>query len=442
MPRNAALLDSAPTFMSDSLLHATPSQTGLPEWFHQAQTKATALSKSLPLPSRRDEFWRFSNLKALDPQAFTPAQPLAHEAAQKLAGLSAGIHKTAGSLVFANDRLVSATADASLAAQGVIFLPLNQALLSHSELVHRHFLQSGATLGSAKFQALHEGSVQNGTFLYVPKGVHVSEPVQAFHWVAGSDQSIFPHTLIVAEEGSSLTFVDWFKSAGNERNMACAVNDLHVGSGAEVHYVSVQDWSKQTVSLHSNVTQVAGKGSCTHLGLHMGGAFSRTESVSRMTGIGARSQMLAATVADGVQEFDQRTLQDHRSPETFSDLLYKNALYDHAKTVVSGLIRVEPHAHRTDAFQKVRNLILSADAEANSLPGLEILADDVRCSHGATTGEIDPEQLFYMQARGINARDAYRLITFGFLNEVLELLPHADVRSALQETLRARLHGH
>ncbi len=428
--------------MSDSLLQAPPRRTGLPEWFQQAQSKANALSKSTALPSRRDEFWRFSNLKALDPQGFSPARPLTHEAAQALVNQSEGLAASAGSLIFANDCLVSANADPSIAAQGVIFLPLHEAIATHSELVHRYFLQTGATLGSAKYLALHEASVQNGTFLYIPKGVHVSAPLQAFHWIAGSDQAIFPHTLVVAEEGSSVTFVDWFQSAGDGRNMAYAVNDLHVGGGAEVHYVSVQDWNKQSVSLHSNMTQVASKGSSTHLGLHMGGAFSRTESVSRMNGVGARSQMLAATVADGVQEFDQRTLQDHRSPETFSDLLYKNALYDNAKTVVSGLIRVEPHAHRTDAFQKVRNLILSADAEANSLPGLEILADDVRCSHGATTGEIDAEQLFYMQARGISARDAYRLITFGFLNEVLELLPHEEVRSTLQETLRARLHGH
>jgi Fe-S cluster assembly protein SufD len=152
--------------------------------------------------------------------------------------------------------------------------------------------------------------------------------------------------------------------------------------------------------------------------------------------------MLAATVADQNQEFDQRTLQDHASPDTYSDLLYKNALYDHARTIVSGLIRVEPHAHRTDAFQKVRNLVLSPDAEANSLPGLEILADDVRCSHGATTGQIDAEELFYMQARGINSRDAYRLITYGFLNEVLERLENDSLRKTLQDALTQRLQGH
>jgi Fe-S cluster assembly protein SufD len=209
-----------------------------------------------------------------------------------------------------------------------------------------------------------------------------------------------------------------------------------------VHYVSVQDWSRQTVALHSNTTQVGAGGTALHLSLNFGGRFVRNESISHLSGAGARSEMLAATVADAAQEFDQRTLQDHASPDTSSDLLYKNALYDEAKTIFAGLIRVAPHAHRTDAYQKVRNLVLSAEAEAVSLPGLEILADQVRCSHGATTGEINPEELFYMQTRGISERDAYRLITFGFLNEVIERLPDESLRVSLSEALHKRLSGH
>ncbi|RFC43282.1 MAG: Fe-S cluster assembly protein SufD [Verrucomicrobia bacterium] len=437
-----ALKPAPPFFMTDSLLQDAPSAAALPEWFTKAKASATSAFEALPMPTRRDEFWRFSNLKALDPQDFTPARPVASEVCEELLASSSGIKASAGRLVFANDQLLARNTDAELAKTGVLWMPLSEALHSHSELLSRYFMRTESVLGSAKFQALHRSSVKEGSFLYVPKGVSVSAPLEAFHWLAGSGQAVFPHTIIVAEEGSSVTMVDWFKSASEARNMACGVNDLHVGAGAEVRYVCIQDWSRQTVSLHANATTVAERGSATHLGLHLGGLFSRIESLSRLNGAGARSDMLAATVADSAQEFDQRTLQDHRSPETYSDLLYKNALYDQAKTIVSGLIRVEPQAHKTDAFQKVRNLILSPDAEANSLPGLEILADDVRCSHGATTGEIDAEELFYMQSRGIPARDAYRLITFGFLNEVLERFPDQTVRERLQETLRARLHGH
>jgi Fe-S cluster assembly protein SufD len=152
--------------------------------------------------------------------------------------------------------------------------------------------------------------------------------------------------------------------------------------------------------------------------------------------------MLSLTVADSTQEFDQRTLQEHQSPDTFSDLLFKNALYDKAKTIFAGLIRVDPNAHRTDAYQKVRNLLLSDQAESNSLPGLEILADQVRCSHGATTGEIEPEELFYLNSRGIPKKDSLRLITHGFLNEILDRWPDAQMRSHFQTLLSSRLLGH
>ena len=162
------------------------------------------------------------------------------------------------------------------------------------------------------------------------------------------------------------------------------------------------------------------------LHLNLGGTYSRLESVSRLAGAGSRSDMLAATVAEGTQEFDQRTLQDHVEPHTTSDLLYKNALTDATKTVFAGLIRVGTEAQHTDAYQKVRNLMLSDDAEADSMPGLEILADEVRCTHGATSGHVDEEEMFYLLARGIDPRSAQELIVQGFLNEVIERLPDAD----------------
>ena len=346
-------------------------------------------------------------------------------------------------MVFANDGLLGRfSCEALQAHPGVLWLPLEEAMERHAHLLERYFMRGESCFGSAKHLALHQAHVRAGSFLYVPKGVKLEAPLQATHWLAGSGQSLFPHTLIVAEEGSSLTFVDWFRSEGNGANLACGVNDLFVGPGAQVRYVSVQEWNAQTVSLQSNTTRVETGAQAHHLALHFGGKFSRTESVSRLEGAHARSEMLAATVADGAQEFDQRTLQEHLCADTSSDLLYKNALYDSSKTVFSGLIRVHPHAHRTDAYQKARNLVLSSDAEAVSLPGLEILADQVRCSHGATTGEIHPEELFYMQSRGIPAKEAYGLITFGFLNEVLERFPAAALRESLQNHLRSRLLGH
>src|SRR5206468_6420423 len=172
------------------------------------------------------------------------------------------------------------------------------------------------------------------------------------------------------------------------------------GPGGNVTYICPQNSGSNRVALQMNSRLVDHDASAMSLNLHLGGKYSRFESLSRLIGEGGRSDLLAISVANDAQEFDARTLQDHVSPHTASDLLYKNALDDRARTIFGGLIRVEPHAHLTDAYQKVRNLLLSDDAEANSMPGLEILADNVRCSHGATSGQIDEDELFYLRTRG------------------------------------------
>jgi Fe-S cluster assembly protein SufD len=170
----------------------------------------------------------------------------------------------------------------------------------------------------------------------------------------------------------------------------------------------------------------------------VGAKYSRFESLSRLIGEGGRSDLLAVAVAKYQQEFDARTLQDHISPRTASDLLYKNALDDRARTIFGGLIRVEPHAHFTDAYQKVRNLLLSDDAEANSMPGLEILADNVRCTHGATSGQIDEDELFYLRTRGISTRVAQRLLVTGFLDEVIQRLNHPVIGDHLHRLIEEK----
>src|SRR5207249_6783624 len=181
-----------------------------------------------------------------------------------------------------------------------------------------------------------------------------------------------------------------------------------------------------------NTTTVDHDASAMSLNLHLGGRYSRFESLSRLIGDGARSDLLAVAVATNEQEFDARTLQDHVSAHTASDLLYKNAPENRARCTFGGLIRVEPHAHFTDAYQKVRNLLLSDDAEANSMPGLEILADNVRCTHGATSGQIDKDELFYLRTRGISIPVAQRLIVSGFLNEVIQRLDHEAIADHLR----------
>jgi Fe-S cluster assembly protein SufD len=414
-------------------------QPSVTDWFRDLQTQAWDEFEAEPLPVRTNELWRFSSVKNLsldgyviapdfsdDPSSFTHAREFANPA---------------GRIVFANETvLTSQLLDPALKRAGVIFTTLSQALEEHSDLLREHFMAQPARLGSAKFAALHKAVVHAGTFLWVPRGVEIQAPFEVFHLVQGDSVAVFPHTLIIADDNSRVTFLEHFVSANPEhRGFACGVNDLVLKPGSKLTYVNIQEWSRNFVSVQVNSTVAAKDSAAMNLALNFGGKYSRLESVSRMVDRGARSDMLAISVARGEQEFDQRTLQDHLKPDTTSDLLYKNALHDQSRTIFSGLIKVEPGAHRTDAYQKVRNLLLSDEAEANSMPGLEILADDVRCTHGATSGQVEPEELFYLKSRGIDDLAAKRLIARGFLNEVVDRLPDGKLTEYLHQQIEAQL---
>ena len=412
----------------------------LPAWFGEQQQVAWTEFQSLPMPVPKDQAWRFSNVKALDLAPYQLPGALSDAEARDLLDRSTELSETGGRMVFADDHFLERDVlSEKLRAAGVIFQPLERAMIEHEELFRRHFMNQPATLGSAKFAALHQAFVRSGTFLYVPRGIEVELPLETFHWLHGENAAIFPHTLLVAEEFSKVTLIEHFRSADRSRTgFSCGVNDLVVGPGAKVNYVCTQDWSDCALGIQINATTVARDASALNLYLNLGGKFSRLESLSRLIGEGGRSDMLAVSIGHGAQEFDARTLQDHASPHTYSDLLFKNALNDRARATFGGLIRVEPHAHFTDAYQKVRNLLLSDDAEANSMPGLEILADNVKCSHGATSGQLDEDEMFYLRARGIPAAAARQLLVGGFLNEVLDRLPEPALVVRLEELIAGK----
>jgi Fe-S cluster assembly protein SufD len=405
-----------------------------------AQQSAWETFQLLPLPARTEEAWRFSTIKALDLSRFSAALPVDDAAREELLGRSAGLDQSAGRMVFANDTLLSRDVyQDALQQKGVLWLPLDQALAQHGDLVRSRFMREEAILGGRKFAALHASQVRTGTFLYVPRGVEIEFPIEAFHWLQGNGGSCFPHTLIVAEPMSKVTVVDYFESADPVApGFACGVNDLWLGDGAQVTYVCSQAWSAKTLSVQINSTVVGRDAAAKALTLNVGGRYARSESVSHLRAPGGRSDMLAVAIADDSQEIDQRTFQVHEAPNTASDLLYKNALDDQSRTIFSGLIRVSPGAHKTDAYQKVRNLLLSDDAEANSMPGLEIEADDVRCTHGATSGQIEEEELFYLRSRGIRLKEAQRLVVYGFLDEVIDRLGNPALTAKLGSLLHAK----
>jgi Fe-S cluster assembly protein SufD len=411
-----------------------------PDWFLDQQGAAWKQFESLPKPTRKDQAWRFANVGLLDLSPFKYGGTLTAKERTTILEQSRGLEEVAGRMIFAGDELIERDVISDqLKKRGVIFQPLERAMVEHADLFRKHFMSQPAKLGSAKFAALHQALVSSGTFLYVPRGVEIELPIEIFHWLNSENDSAFPHLLLVTDELAKVTVIEHFRSVNEHApGFACGVNDLVAGPGAKVTYVCAQNWADNVIALQMNTTTVDHDASATSLNLHLGSRYSRFESLSRLTGEGGRSDLLAVAVAKHQQEFDARTLQDHISPHTASDLLYKNALDDRARTIFGGLIRVEPHAHFTDAYQKVRNLLLSDDAEANSMPGLEILADNVRCTHGATSGQIDEDELFYLRTRGIPVPVAQRLIVTGFLDEVVQRLDHPAIAEHLHRLIEEK----
>ena len=412
----------------------------MPTWFREQRRSAWNEFESLPAPTRKDQFWRFSNVDLLDLSRFTVGAELSDAQRSAILEQSRGLDKTAARLVFAGDTLLHRdVVSDQLKKRGVIFQPLERAMVEHAELFQKHFMSQPTVLGSAKYAALHRAFVSSGTFLYLPRGVEIEAPIEIFHWLHTEDASVFPHLLLVADESAHVTVLEHFRSLKQKSSgFACGVNDLIAGPGSKVTYVCTQNWGDNVRALQMNTTTVDHDASALSLNLHLGARYSRFESLSRLIGEGARSDLLALAVATAEQEFDARTLQDHVSPHTASDLLYKNSLDDRARCTFGGLIRVEPHAHFTDAYQKVRNLLLSDDAEANSMPGLEILADNVRCTHGATSGQIEKDELFYLRTRGIPVPVAQRLIVSGFLNEVIQRLDQPAIAEHLHRLIEEK----
>jgi len=452
MTNQTAVLDEvmeleSPQEHSEPAILSGPSDTRsaeLPVWFREQQRAGWAKFEALPYPNRKDQPWRFSNVNALDLSSYVQGAPLTQAERDEILEHSTGLHEVAGRLIFADDQLLRRDPlSQKLLAGGVILKPLERAIVEHEDLFRRHFMVQPAALGSAKFAALHEAFVTSGTFIYVPRGVEVELPIEIFHWLHGENAAVFPHTLLIADELSKVTVIEHFRSAHSERaGFSCGVNDLVAGRGAKVNYVCAQNWNEKTLAIQINATTAEREASALSLNVHLGSAYSRFESLSRLTGEGARSDLLAVSVAQNAQEFDARTLQDHMSPHTTSDLLYKNALNDRARSTFGGLIRVEPHAHFTDAYQTVRNLLMSDDAEANSMPGLEILADNVKCSHGATSGQISEDEMFYLLSRGISAPVARQLLVSGFLNEAVDRLNHPAITGLIHDLIEAKFARH
>jgi Fe-S cluster assembly protein SufD len=427
-----------PSDTPTGLLAISPTRsTNTPEWFTARSTAAWTEFQSLPLPGVKDENWRYSNAKNIELADHSPAAEPSAANIQAALAATEGLKERSARFVFVNDVLVESQTDTLPA--GVVCVNFAEALKTHGDVLKQHFMQREMTLGSAKFAALHLAHVRAGSVIIVPKGIAIEKPIEIFHWVVGDHAAIFPHTLVVTGDNAEVSVVDHYRSLDGEGGLSIAVADLVGGTGSRITYAACQELADDAQALHLSSIVAGRDASIKSFQVQLGASFSRSESVSDLIGTGARSDMLSVSLPIGEQVIDQRTLQNHKAPHATSDLLYKNALYGKSRSIFSGLITVDKEAHFTDAYQTCRNLLNSDEAEATSLPGLEINADQVKCSHGATSGPISDEELFYLKARGISDSESRKLIIEGFLAGVLERFGNSEVLDTLVARIDEKL---
>jgi Fe-S cluster assembly protein SufD len=383
---------------------------GEPDWLRDRRRTALDAYERLPMPSKTDEEWRRTDVSRFDPASFARFEKvLAHTTmSQKL-------------------------------PEGVILESLPIAAKKHSGLVEPR-LFSLIHPNRDRFVALHAALFTGGTFLYVPDGVAIEEPIIGQHFSRENGTSVLPHTLIIAGRNSRFNYLDEYISEGDEEpGYRSGSAEIFLGDGAEVGYVSLQKWGRNAWHFGDQRARLEKDAKLKLFNVTLGGRFSKTRVEASLVGPGAEAELKALYLASGEQFFDFHTLQDHQVGNTRSDLLFKGALQDTARTVYAGLIRIEKGAARSDAYQANRNLVLSDHAKATSIPMLEIDNNDVRCTHGATVGPVDPMSMFYLQSRGIPEATAQRMIVQGFFGDVLDRIPFEHARNLIEADLEARL---
>ena len=422
---------------------ALPTPPGEPTFARELRREAVKAFQALPVPSQETEEWRYTDLSTLDLGAFQPHVP--GRQAANLDDVDEGLLRAAGEvgerdglLIQHNSQMATGHLEPSLAERGVLFMGLDEAMAEHGDLLEKRFHHL-VPFDRTKFTALHAAFRTGGAFLYVPRGVAVELPLQVLTYVGTEGAAVFPHTLVVAEEMAEVTLIDRLVSPDLEAALSNAVSEIHLGPGSRVRYISLQDWGSGMTHLAVQRASLGRDADLRSLAVSFGGSLSRTEVEAVLAEPGAHSEMLGVYFTDGTQHFDHRSLQDHVAPNCTSDLLYKGALKEASRTVYSGLIRVHPGAQKTDAFQTNRNIVLSDAAKADSIPNLEIEANDVRCSHAASVGPVDEDVLFYLQSRGIPRDEGERLIVTGFFQEVLDRVTLEEVRTGLEAAIEEEL---
>ena len=407
-----------------------------PDWVSETRKEAWARFNALPWPNNRDEEWMRTDIRMFHLDKFNiPGKR--ETVADDQPVLNEGV-ELAAALATCDGVPTSATAlDPELAAKGVIFGNLADFMEEHGELIQKYLFK--AVDGSVdRFAALHQATWSTGTFLYVPRNVILEKPVHTFATITegGSD---FRHTLIVLEEGAEATVLAESTNVEGESGLHCGAIEIFVGDRANLRYVNLQDWS-QKVWHFAHQKAVIGQDS--NLQWTVGALGSRLAKVNQhvaLRGKRGNCQVNGVMFTENKQHLSYHTLQHHEEPDCNSDFLYKGALQDTSRTVWRGMIKVDIDAQQTDGYQRNDNLLLSDKARADSIPGLEIEADDVRCTHGSTSGRVDEELIFYAQCRGFTRKEAIRAIVTGFFQQVFDRVTIPSVREALGVAIARRV---
>ena len=381
-----------------------------PEWYEKLRSEAAAEFTKLEWPSRKDENWRFGSHKKAnleEANVVHGGEPI---------GLPEPVIEGAIRFVFFNNKLVATEGEIP---EGVIAQPLADALQEHGECIQGVLPPLQGRLGSPKLAAMHRAQNEGGMALNIGPGFDGA--IEIVHVASGEGVTILPSLLLLTMPGAKGRVLERFVNASDSEEVTVvSVADIIAMEGSEVRYLVSQELNAKSQFIRLADSKL-NKEARTKIGtVHIGAAWAREETYSTVDGSEGNSEILSVAIPNSGQEYDQRTFQHHGAPHTGSDLLFKNTLFGTAKSVFSGLIFVDEAAHYTDAYQTCRNLFMSDEAEANSMPGLEINADQVKCSHGSTSSRVSDEEIYYLCSRGIQPTSAKRMIAQGFSAEVIE----------------------
>lgn len=411
----------------------------------------------IPIPTTSDEAWRRTDIRGLMNQTFSPAIPAnksnllpkiawgegkivgeyTHDIPKDL--LNPLIGETHGGQMILTPEGVITSLSSELSSQGVIFTDFLTAEQQYPDIL-KNILGKVVRFDEGKFSSLAAALATQGTLIYLPRNVKVEQPLHSLLWGPGGGQSYFSHIIVWLEEGASITYVHEAASSTEEKaSMHAGVVEIFLDQGAHLQFVELQSWGDHVWNFSHERARVSRDANLDWIFGAIGSKLTKNFSDLDLVGEGATGRMSGFYFTDGTQHLDHDTQQNHLAANTTSDLLFKGALKDQSRSVWQGMIYVAPGAMKTDGYQANRNLILSSKARADSIPGLEILTDDVRCTHGATVGKIDPDQVFYLRSRGIPYVEAEQLIVEGFFDPIIQRIPFEGVRTRLQEAIHLKI---